>query len=400
MKYDFDHLNERKEYASEKWYGPQGELGAGDPIPLSIADMDFQAPQPVVDRLVETARCGVYGTVRRPESYYDAIIGWMKRRYHWNIQKEWIGAAPRIIPAIGFAVQALTQPGDRVIFQPPTYDNFPSIVEKAGREAVANPLIFENGGYHMDLCDLARKAGDPRCKMLILCNPQNPVGRAWSREELEEAGRICLENGVVVLTDQAYADLTMPTHELVPFASISEEFAQHSVTVTSLSKSFNLAGIQTAYVIIPDKKMFDAYDGVIDALHLKRISLFTLVAVESAYEHGDEWLNQVVRYIQGNLQFLREYLRTSVPRIHLVEPDFAYLVWLDLRGLGLDRDQLHTFLLKDARIIVNEGWRYGEGGEGFVRMNIATSRENLKVALDRIKHAVDLLEPGHPFNAE
>lgn len=395
MKYDFDHLNERKEYASEKW----GAFGVDGRIPLSIADMDFQAPQPVVDRLVETARGGVYGTVMRPQSYYDAIIGWMRRRYHWEIRKEWIDAAPRIIPAIGFAVRALTQPGDKVICQPPTYDNFPSIVARAGREAVANPLVFENGRYRMDLEDLARKAKDPRCKMLILCNPQNPVGRAWSRAELEEVGQICIENGVVVLTDQAYADLTMPGHELAPFASISEEFAQNSVTVTSLSKSFNLAGIQTAYVIIPNKSIFDAYDGVIDALHLKRISLFTLVAVEAAYHSGDDWLDQVVQYIQGNLEFLREYLRTSVPHIHLVEPDFAYLAWLDLRELGLDRDRLHDFLLNEARIVMNDGWHYGEGGEGFVRMNIATPRENLRTALDRIRNAVDHLESSRSLNA-
>lgn len=388
MTTGFDDIYEIKQYGSEKWYGLKEKFGAEDLIPLWVADMDFKAPQPVIERLTKVSRFGVYGNVKKTDNYYAAIINWMRKRYSWNIKKEWIGAGTRIIPSIGFAIRALTQPGDKVIIQPPVYDNFANIINKCGREVVTNPLIFKDNKYYMDFIDLEKKAQDPKVKMMIISNPHNPVGRVWSMDELTELGRICIKHNIIVICDQAYADLTYPCVKYIPFASICEDFAQNCITFSSLSKPFNLAGIHTAYAIIPNNDIHKAYDNFIESLHLKRSSLFSLVATEAAYEEGEGWLNDVINYIYANLQYMKSFIEAHIPTIRVIEPEFAYLVWLDLRNIATDPAQLDDFLVKKARLALNNGAMYGEGGHGFARVNIACPRKILEAALERIKNAV------------
>ncbi|WP_213974888.1 MalY/PatB family protein [Tepidanaerobacter acetatoxydans] len=388
--YEFDYVDNAKQYSSEKWYGLKEKFGSEDLIPLWVADMDFKAPQPVIDRLMEVVEFGVYGNIRRPETYYNSIINWMRKRYNWEIKREWIGVASRIIPSIGFAIRALTQPGDNIIIQPPVYDNFSNIIKKSERKVVTNPLIFKEQKYYMDFLDLEKKAQDPKTKMLIISNPHNPVGRVWTRSELTELGRICLKHNVIVICDQAYADLTYPNIEYTPYASICEDFAQNCITCNSLSKPFNLAGIHTAYMIIPNKNLFDAYDSFIESLHLKRGTIFSVIATEAAYEESEEWLNNVTKYINENLQYMKCFIKDRIPNINVIEPEFAYLVWLDLRNIKVDSSQLNNFLVQKAKIAVNDGRMYGENGAGFVRMNIACPRNILKSALERIEFAVNI----------
>jgi len=388
MTTGFDDIDEIKQYGSEKWYGLKEKFGTEDLIPLWVADMDFKAPEPVIERLTKVSKFGVYGNVKRTDNYYAAIINWMRKRYCWNIRKEWIGAGTRIIPSIGFAIRALTQPGDKVIIQPPVYDNFANIINKCGREVVTNPLIFKDNKYYMDFIDLEKKAQDPKVKMMIISNPHNPVGRVWSMDELTELGRICIKHNIIVICDQAYADLTYPCVKYIPFASICEDFAQNCITFSSLSKPFNLAGIHTAYAIIPNNDIHKAYDNFIESLHLKRSSLFSLVATEAAYEEGEGWLNDVINYIYANLQYMKSYIEAHIPTISVIEPEFAYLVWLDLRNIATDPAQLDDFLVKKARLALNNGAMYGEGGHGFARVNIACPRKILEAALERIKNAV------------
>ena len=388
MTTGFDDIDEIKQYGSEKWYGLKEKFGTEDLIPLWVADMDFKAPQPVIERLTKVSKFGVYGNVKRTDNYYAAIINWMRKRYCWNIRKEWIGAGTRIIPSIGFAMRALTQPGDKVIIQPPVYDNFANIINKCGREVVTNPLIFKDNKYYMDFIDLEKKAQDPKVKMMIISNPHNPVGRVWSMDELTELGRICIKHNIIVICDQAYADLTYPCVKYIPFASICEDFAQNCITFSSLSKPFNLAGIHTAYAIIPNNDIRKAYDNFIESLHLKRSSLFSLVATEAAYEEGEGWLNDVINYIYANLQYMKSFIEAHIPTIRVIEPEFAYLVWLDLRNIATDPAQLDDFLVKKARLALNNGAMYGEGGHGFARVNIACPRKILEAALERIKNAV------------
>lgn len=388
MTTGFDDIDEIKQYGSEKWYGLKEKFGTEYLIPLWVADMDFKAPEPVIERLTKVSKFGVYGNVKRTDNYYAAIINWMRKRYCWNIRKEWIGAGTRIIPSIGFAIRALTQPGDKVIIQPPVYDNFANIINKCGREVVTNPLIFKDNKYYMDFIDLEKKAQDPKVKMMIISNPHNPVGRVWSMDELTELGRICIKHNIIVICDQAYADLTYPCVKYIPFASICEDFAQNCITFSSLSKPFNLAGIHTAYAIIPNNDIHKAYDNFIESLHLKRSSLFSLVATEAAYEEGEGWLNDVINYIYANLQYMKSFIEAHIPTIRVIEPEFAYLVWLDLRNIATDPAQLDDFLVKKARLALNNGAMYGEGGHGFARVNIACPRKILEAALERIKNAV------------
>jgi len=372
----------------EKWSGLKEPLSSQSLISLGIADMDYKAPQQVIDKLNEIVRFGIYSNVIRPESYYNSIISWIKKRYNWEIKKEWINTATRIIPSIGFAIRALTKKGDKIIIQTPVYDGFSKIILKSEREVVTNPLIFKNNKYYMDYADLEIKARDPRVKILILCNPHNPVGRVWTEEELRKMGELCLRHEIIVICDQAYSDLTYSIYKYTPFASISKDFAQNCVVCRSLSKPFNLAGLHTAYVIIPKKSLFNAYDRVLESLHLKRSSLLSVVATEVAYEEGEIWLNEIKEYTHENLQFMKDFIESEIPMVNVIEPEFAFLAWLDLRKLKITSHK-GAFFKEKARVLINEGTMYGEGGEGFIRVNIACSRETLRAALERIKNAIN-----------
>lgn len=387
MRYDFDKVINRLNTASVKWDEVDRIFGDKDLLPLWVADMDFQVPAPVTDALRERVEHGIFGYTERPESYYEAVIGWMERRHEWSVQKEWICHCPGVVPALSYLVQVFTEPGDKVIIQPPVYHPFTSVVTDNGREVVHNPLKYEQGRYFMDFEDLRQKM-DPSVKLLILCNPHNPGGRVWTKEELTELGNICLENNVMVISDEIHGDLILKGHKHIPFAAISEEFAQNSIICTAPSKTFNMAGMQTSNIIIPNKEYREAFQKMMSKLVLRMTNTFGVVATEAAYRHGDEWLDQLLAYLQGNLDFLTEYIETHIKGIKVIQPESTYLVWLDCRELGMDTKGLQEFMGKQAKVAVNQGHVFGPGGEQFIRLNMACPRSLIEEGLERIAKAV------------
>lgn len=387
MRYDFDKVINRLNTASVKWDEVDRIFGDKDLLPLWVADMDFQVPAPVTDALRERVEHGIFGYTERPESYYEAVIGWMERRHEWSVQKEWICHCPGVVPALSYLVQVFTEPGDKVIIQPPVYHPFTSVVTDNGREVVHNPLKYEQGRYFMDFEDLRQKM-DPSVKLLILCNPHNPGGRVWTKEELTELGNICLENNVMVISDEIHGDLILKGHKHIPFAAISEEFAQNSIICTAPSKTFNMAGMQTSNIIIPNKEYREAFQKMMSKLVLRMTNTFGVVATEAAYRHGDEWLDQLLAYLQGNLDFLTEYIETHIKGIKVIQPEGTYLVWLDCRELGMDTKGLQEFMGKQAKVAVNQGHVFGPGGEQFIRLNMACPRSLIEEGLERIAKAV------------
>lgn len=387
MRYDFDKVINRLNTASVKWDEVDRIFGDKDLLPLWVADMDFQVPAPVTDALRERVEHGIFGYTERPESYYEAVIGWMERRHQWSVQKEWICHCPGVVPALSYLVQVFTQPGDKVIIQPPVYHPFTSVVADNGREVVHNPLKYEQGRYIMDFEDLRQKM-DPSVKLLILCNPHNPGGRVWTKEELTELGNICLENNVMVISDEIHGDLILKGHKHIPFAAISEEFAQNSIICTAPSKTFNMAGMQTSNIIIPNQEYREAFQKMMSTLVLRMTNTFGVVATEAAYRHGDEWLDQLLMYLQGNLDFLTEYIETHIKGIKVIQPEGTYLVWLDCRELGMDTKGLQEFMGKQAKVAVNQGHVFGPGGEQFIRLNMACPRSLIEEGLERIAKAV------------
>lgn len=387
MRYDFDKVINRLNTASVKWDEVDRIFGDKDLLPLWVADMDFQVPAPVTDALRARVEHGIFGYTERPESYYEAVIGWMERRHQWSVQKEWICHCPGVVPALSYLVQVFTQPGDKVIIQPPVYHPFTSVVADNGREVVHNPLKYEEGRYFMDFEDLRQKM-DPSVKLLILCNPHNPGGRVWTKEELTELGNICLENNVMVISDEIHGDLILKGHKHIPFAAISEEFAQNSIICTAPSKTFNMAGMQTSNIIIPNQEYREAFQKMMSTLVLRMTNTFGVVATEAAYRHGDEWLDQLLVYLQGNLDFLTEYIETHIKGIKVIQPEGTYLVWLDCRELGMDAKGLQEFMGKQAKVAVNQGHVFGPGGEQFIRLNMACPRSLIEEGLERIAKAV------------
>jgi cystathionine beta-lyase len=391
MKYDFDKVINRTDHHSVKWDEIETTFGSKDVIPMWIADMDFMSPKPLIKAIKKAAEHGIYGYTSRPLSYYEAIINWMKKRHNWKVKKDWLAYSPGVVPAISLIIRTFSQPGDKVIIQTPVYYPFFRVIENNGRFVVSNPLKLENEQYVMDFEDLERKINDPRVKILILCSPHNPVGRVWNKKELIKLGEICLRNNIIVVSDEIHADILYEGYRHTPFASISEEFARNSITCTSPSKSFNLAGLRTSTIIIPNKKYYKVYNNVLNSLSLNEDNVFGVVALEAAYRYGEEWLTQLLDYLSKNLRFLTKYLEERIPKIKIIKPEGTYLAWLDCRRLGLDTMGLRDFMVKKAKVGLDDGYWFGPGGEGFERMNIACPRSILREGLNRIEKAINNL---------
>lgn len=386
--YSFDRKTERRGTGAMKWDTLKERFGSEDLLPLWVADMDFNAPQPVIDALVSRASHGIYGYTSFKPSYFTAILNWYQRRYGWKLEREWFAYSPGVVPAINFAVQGFTSPGDMVIVQPPVYYPFYEAIESNGRQALYNPLKLVNGRYEMDFEDLEEKARNPRAKMIILCSPHNPVGRVWNREELQRLGEICLDNGILVVADEIHSDLMLPGARFTNFATISERFAQISITCTSASKTFNLAGLQISNIIIPNRKLRQIFEDTAGTSWAKRPNAFAAEAVEAAYDRCEDWLDSLIEYIAGNLAFLKEYVRDNIPGVTVIEPEGTYLCWMDFRGIEPDPVKLERLMLDSAKVAMDEGYIFRMGGEGFERINLACPREILKQALSQIAEAV------------
>jgi cystathionine beta-lyase len=401
MTQDFDEQVDRTGTDCLKWeFIPQEKdplhweytdcfCGEDRILPMWVADMDFCCPEPVVKALVARAQQGIYGYTVPTDSFYQSVVGWMARRHGWEIAPQWICITPGVVPALNMLVRTFISPGDRVLIQPPVYYPFYSAVENNGGEVITNPLVYENGRYRMDYGDLAEKAKDPAVKMAILCSPHNPVGRVWTHEELLRFGDICIKNNVLVVSDEIHGDLVYQGHSFTPFAKISHDFAQHSITCTAPSKTFNLAGLLTSCIVIPDDELRARFGQILLSNGLVLASSFGVVALQAAYDHGEEWLEQLLIYLQANLEYLEGYVTEHIPQIRVVEPEGTYLVWLDCRELGLDRSALERLMREEARVYLDEGYIFGPEGEGFERINIACPRAVLAEGLDRIRQAID-----------
>jgi len=392
MKYNFDEIINRQNTNCVKYDLNQEIFGTNDILPMWVADMDFKTPDFIIDAVKERAEHPVYGYTFRPDSYYQSIIDWVKRRNNWNIDKEWIGFCPGIVPAVNMAVMAFSNPGDKIIVQPPVYFPFFNAVELNGRRLVYNQLQLKNGRYGFDLEDLKKKTVDPAVKMLILSNPHNPGGSVWSKTELEELATICIENNVLIISDEIHGDLVYKPNKYIPLSSINNEIAQHTVSFIAPSKTFNIAGMSSASSIISNKVLRQRYNEIIEQLHIGMGNMFGIVALEAAYKNGDNWLNQLLEYLQENVKLTQEFIESHIPEIKMIKPEGTYLVWLDFSKLGLNNKELDDLLIKKAKVGLNSGYTFGPGGDGFMRINIACPKPILEKALKQIKEVVKQLK--------
>ena len=389
MKYSFDEVIDRTGTAAVKIDGMKEVWGRTDLLPLWVADMDFATPPFILDAIRRRCEHPILGYTEKPESYYQAIIGWVKRRYGMEVSKEQLNYVPGIVAGLGMALNCFTAPGDKVMIMPPVYHPFAWLVQRNGRRLVECPLKLENGTYRMDL-DLFRRS-IKGVRVLILCNPHNPGGVVWTREELETLADVCAEDNVIVFSDEIHADLTLPPHRHVPFAMISEHARNNSVTFMAPSKAFNIPGMAASHTIIYNEGLHKRFEAYLDAGELDMGHVLAYPAVEAAYTQGDEWLEQCLAYVQGNIAYVEAYLRENLPAIQAMRPQASYLVWLDCRELGLSQEALVDFFVSGARLALNDGAMFGKEGEGFMRMNVGCPRSILEQALKQLKEAYDNL---------
>jgi cystathionine beta-lyase len=388
MNWNFDEDVSREGTDCIKYDRRLEVFGSRDLIPMWIADMDFRTPDFIISALRERVEHEVMGYSFRPPEYYKSIKSWQQKRHGWNIDEEWICFSPGVVPALNLCTLAFTRPGDSVIIQPPVYSPFFPAVENHGRNLVFNQLIEENGRWTMDFDSLAKSARQ-NVKMIIISNPHNPVGRAWTKDELEQLADICLKNEILIISDEIHCDLILPGYKHTPIAALSEKAADITVTCIAPSKTFNLAGLSTSSLIISNPVLRKYFRSKIEHLHIEHGNIFGTVASVAAYTYGHQWLDGLMVYLNDNVQFVIDFCRKYIPEIVPVMPEATYMIWLDCRGLGLNSSELGAFFVKKARVGLNDGSSFGPGGEGFMRMNLATSRGKLIKAFDQIRKAVE-----------
>ncbi|WP_342513350.1 MalY/PatB family protein [Sporosarcina sp. FSL K6-1522] len=394
MKYDFNKVINRHNTSSVKWDATEELFGEKDLLPLWVADMDFKVPDEVIQAIQSQAEHGIFGYTVRMEGYYDAVISWMKRRHNWLVEKEWICSSPGVVPALSLIVQAFSEPGDKIIVQPPVYYPFMKSIESHNRQVVFNPLLYTGDRYEMDFEDLISKI-DSSVKMLFLCNPHNPGGRVWTKEELKRLGDICLEHNILVVSDEIHSDLVFNPNVYTPFAAISEEFADNSIICTAPSKTFNLAGLQASNIMISNKSLREAFVAETEKYFLGMTNTFGVAATEAAYNFGEQWLEECLDHIYENLQFITEYFETHLPALKVRPLESTYLAWIDCRELGFTAEELEKLFLAQAKVALNQGYVFGPGGEGFVRMNLACPRAIVERAVTQMEKAVRSMEAQH-----
>ena len=398
MKYDFDQLYDRNKTDCLKWDMMESIFGSGELLPLWVADMDLPVAKPIIDALKKRVEHPFYGYTQPGSSVIKSVVERMKRKFNWDINPEWIVFTPGVVPALHVAVRSLTHPGDEVILQEPAYHPFFPVVINSGCKIINNGLKLVNGRYEMDLKNLEEKFhpktrplnGPGRIKTVIFCNPHNPVGRLWKRDEIIRMGEIVINNGAVVISDEIHCEILFKGHKHTPFASISKKFEQNCIVCMSPSKTFNLAGLEVSSIIIPNKKIRENFINTRSGI-VPNPNLFGYIAMEAAYKYGDEWLEQVLDYLQENLNYLKNYFLKNIPRIMVIDPEGTYLIWLDCRYLGMDNNVLRSFMRENAKVGLEDGFIFGESGSGFMRMNIACPRYILSEALKRIENAVNRL---------
>ena len=384
MAYNFDEFIERQGTNSIKFDKMSFFFGRDDLQPLWVADMDFATPDFILDAIKKRLEHPVLGYTMRPESFFESYIRWAKKRYGWALSHQWLDFSPGVVGGLALSILSMTGEGDKIIIQPPVYHPFFDVVKGNNRHLVENPLQKdENGAYRMDFEHL-RSIIDSQTKMIIIANPHNPVGRVWHKDELEELAKIALKHNLIILSDDIHADFVYQPHRYTPIASISEAVAQQTVTITSPSKTFNIAGLSTSIVIISNENLKQKYSRKIKDMHLFLGNIFGNIAFEAAYNKGEAWLEELLRYLQANVDFVTGFLAKHLPKIKAVTPEGTFLMWLDFSGLNLPHNKVKDILINQAKLALNDGKSFGQNGENYFRLNIATTRANLKTALEKM----------------
>lgn len=384
MTYNFDKIVDRTGSGDLKHGVLQERYGRSDLLPLWVADMDFETPQFITDALRRRLDHSLFGYTVVPDELWTTIQQWISDHHQWSVPREWLTYIPGIVKGIGMAVNVFSQPGDKVIIQPPVYHPFRLTPQGNGRKVVYNPLKrIADGSYEMDF-DQLDEVADEHCKLLILSNPHNPAGICWSRETLQRLAHFCSERGIIVVSDEIHGDMALFGHRHVPFATVSDEAAQISITFGAPSKTFNIAGIVSSYAIVPNDTLRRRFYTWLEANELNDPPLFAPIATIAAYSMGEEWRRQMLAYVEDNIRFLEDYCREHLPRIKPLRPQASFLVWLDCRDLGLNHEQLIDLFVNQARLALNDGAMFGPGGEDFMRLNVGTPRSVLERALHRL----------------
>lgn len=391
MNYNFDEIIQRKGSDCIKADAAGMFLGADDVLPMWVADMDFRTPDFIIEKLKNRLDHEILGYPLRPDGFFTSIMQWVLAHHNWKIEKDWMLFSPGIVPAVNMAVLSYTSPGDKIITQPPVYFPFFSAVTDHGRELVYNPLVLKEGRLCMDFEDLEKKAADG-ARMIILSSPHNPGGSVWTQDELQQLAGICLKYNIIMLSDEIHCDLVYDPYKHIPLASLSPEIAALTFTAVAPSKTFNLSGLSTSAVIIPDESMRLKFSKTLDHLHIGLGTVFGNIASEAAYTNGYAWTRELMAYLSKNLDFMQDFIGKRIPRIRMIRPEATFLVWLDCRELGLDDKALNDFFLQKAKLGLNPGIMFGPGGEGYMRINIGSPLSTIKQALQQLESAVNTLD--------
>jgi len=386
MNFDFDQIIERKGSSCIKWDGMEKFLGAADAVPMWVADMDFLTPAFITEAIIKRANHGIFGYPLRAEGYFTSLKYWLERRHQWKVDRDWIIFSPAVVPALNMAVLAYTQPGDKIITQPPVYFPFFTAVTDHKRTLVYNNLVMKDGRLSMDSENLEALAKDG-AKMLILSNPHNPGGSVWTREELTRMAEICLKYNILILSDEIHCDLVYKPFKHIPVASLSQEISMITITTVAPSKTFNLSGLSTASVIIENDSLRREFNEQVEHLHINWGNLFGNIASEEAYLHGDLFVDELMDYLALNIEILEEYVAEHLPKIKVIRPESTFLVWLDCSEMGMNDKDLNEFFLHKAKVGMNPGVMFGPGGAGYMRMNIGCPKSTLLQGLEQIKGA-------------
>ena len=390
MRYNFDEIIERKNTDCVKYDKLESYFGAKDLLPLWVADMDFKVPPCISEAIIERANHEIYGYTFRGDSCIKSIQNWLKTRHDWAIPKDWISSSPGVVTGLSILLMSLTNEGDQIAIQSPVYHPFAQVINDTKRKLVVNPLRLTDEGYQMDFEQLEELAKNG-LTALVLSNPHNPVGRVFTKEELVQLGNLANTYDFLIISDEIHQDLIYEGYKHIPLASLSDELAQRTITCIAPSKTFNVAGLASSVIIIPNAKLKQKFETLLSSLHLNSGNLFGHTAMQAGYEDGAEWLDQLMDYLKGNVDFLHSYLKENIPTIKLIEPEATYLLWLDCRSLNIDTEKLNKLLIQKAGLALNKGTTFGNDGEGFLRINIGCPRSVLEKALEKIKLIVDEL---------
>jgi len=387
MKYNFDEKHDRSNNQSVKYEFVEENFGSKDILPMWVADMDFKTAQPIIDALQERVQQGIYGYTAFNDGYYDSFINWVSKRHDWQVARESLIYSPGVVPSLILSIQTLTEPGDDIIIQTPVYGPFRFSIEDQDRKVVYNPLKLIDGHYRMDFEDLKNKI-DQGAKTMLFCNPHNPIGKVWIKEDLETLSKIIVEKDITLISDEIHSDLIFKGHKHIPIASLNDEIKNRTITCMAPSKTFNLAGLQSSIVVVSNPEIKEKLNDRFERMHLNHNNCFGQIAFEAAYTEGEEWLEQALDYIEANTDYVNTYVKEHIHEIKTYKPDGTYLMWLDCRALGMTQDMLEKFMATHAKVGLTSGTFFGEEGEGFMRINLASSRKTVEEAMHQIENAV------------